>query len=131
MDALIATGISTGMALLSKFSAVLLIPMIALIVIASVLIDSERYVLLPSKRNQNETRHKFLQAATVLSLIFCCLTDNSASLLLSRISTLAIRLLSISDFVARRPTGLFLRRIFFAQLVELFPDRLSYQDTHG
>jgi Dolichyl-phosphate-mannose-protein mannosyltransferase len=66
---LIATGISTGMALLSKFSAVLLIPMIALIVTASVLIGSERHVLLPSKRNQNEARHKFLQAATVLSLI--------------------------------------------------------------
>ena len=66
---LIATGISTGMALLSKFSAVLLIPMIALIVTASVLIGSERHVLLPLKRNQNEARHKFVQAATVLSLI--------------------------------------------------------------
>src|SRR4030095_5789751 len=67
---LTATGISTGTALLSKFSAVLLIPMIALIVTASVLIGgSERHVLLPSKRNQNETRHEFLQAATVLSLI--------------------------------------------------------------
>src|SRR4030095_9904065 len=49
---------------------------------------------------------------------------NSPSLLLSRISTLAIRLLSISDFVTRRPTGFFLRRIFFAQLVELFPGSL-------
>ncbi len=48
---LVATGISTGMALLSKFSAVLLIPMIALIVAASVLIGSERHVLLPLKRN--------------------------------------------------------------------------------
>ena len=66
---LIATGISTGMALLSKFSAVLLIPMIALIVTAFVLIGSERHVLLPLKRNHNEARHKFLQAATVLSLI--------------------------------------------------------------
>ena len=66
---LIATGISTGMALLSKFSAVLLIPMIALIVTASVLIGSERHVLLPLKRNQNEARHKFVHAATVLSLI--------------------------------------------------------------
>ena len=35
---LVATGISTGMALLSKFSAVLLIPMIALIIAASLLI---------------------------------------------------------------------------------------------
>ena len=66
---LIATGISTGMALLSKFSAVLLIPMIALIVTASVLIGSERHALLPLKRNQNEVRHKFVQAATVLSLM--------------------------------------------------------------
>src|SRR5262245_29833976 len=67
---LIATGISTGMALLTKFSAVLLIPMIALIVTASVLIGSERHVLLPLKQNQNEAQHKFVHAATVLSLIF-------------------------------------------------------------
>jgi hypothetical protein len=62
---LAATGISTG----SKFSAVFLIPMMALIVIASLLVGSEPYVLLPFKQIQNEARHKFLQATAVLLLI--------------------------------------------------------------
>ncbi|MGH7847597.1 MAG: ArnT family glycosyltransferase [Candidatus Binatia bacterium] len=66
---LAATGISTGMALLSKFSAVLLIPMLGLIVTVPLLIGREPYVLLPLKQNQNDARHKFLQAAAVLSLI--------------------------------------------------------------
>lgn len=66
---LAAIGISTGMALLSKFSAVLLIPLLALILTASVLIGRERYVLLPLKRNKNELPHNFVQAATVFSLI--------------------------------------------------------------
>jgi len=66
---LAATGISTGMALLSKFSAVLLIPMMALIIIGSLLIGSEPYVLLPLKQNRNGARRKFLQATAVLSLV--------------------------------------------------------------
>ena len=37
---LAATGISTGMALLSKFSAIILIPIIAVIIVACLLIDS-------------------------------------------------------------------------------------------
>jgi Dolichyl-phosphate-mannose-protein mannosyltransferase len=65
---LVATGISTGMALLSKFSALLLIPMFALIVALPLLIGGEPY-LLPLRKNQNRLRHKPLQAAAVLSLI--------------------------------------------------------------
>src|SRR5437773_6386232 len=42
---LAATGLSTGMALISKFSAILLIPMIAVIIAASLLIDSEPHLL--------------------------------------------------------------------------------------
>jgi Dolichyl-phosphate-mannose-protein mannosyltransferase len=66
---LASVGISTGMALVSKFSAVLLIPMIALIVAVSVLIRSEPYVLLPLGNNQNQPRHKFLHAVLVLFFI--------------------------------------------------------------
>jgi hypothetical protein len=67
----VAAGISTGMALLSKYSAVLLIPMIVLLVIASVLLGNEHYVPLLSKRDQHEGRRKFVQAATALSLMLC------------------------------------------------------------
>jgi 4-amino-4-deoxy-L-arabinose transferase-like glycosyltransferase len=65
---LVATSISTGMALLSKFSALLLIPMFALIVALPLLIGGKPY-LLPLRKNQNRLRHNLLQAAAVLSLI--------------------------------------------------------------
>ena len=52
---LVATGISTGMALLSKLSAILLPPMIALIVAASLLIGSEPY-LLPLRRDSTSSQ---------------------------------------------------------------------------
>jgi len=63
-----ATGLSTGMALISKFSAILLIPMIAVIIAASLLIDSEPH-LLPSRNNQHQPTRKLLQAAMVFCLI--------------------------------------------------------------
>jgi hypothetical protein len=66
---LAGSGISTGMALVSKFSAFLLIPMIALIVAVSILIRSGPYILLPLGSNQNQPRHKFLHAALVISFI--------------------------------------------------------------
>jgi Dolichyl-phosphate-mannose-protein mannosyltransferase len=66
---LTATGISTGMALVSKFSAILLIPMIALIAAVSLLIDSEPH-LLPLRKNQHQPTPKLLQAAAVFCLIF-------------------------------------------------------------
>jgi len=67
---LVATGISTGLALVAKFSAVLVIPMIALIVTGSLLTSSEPNIPLPKEWNQNKPRHKLLQAAAVPSLIF-------------------------------------------------------------
>ena len=66
---LVGTGISTGMALVAKYSAVLLIPIIALIVAASLLKGSKPDVPLPKTWNPNTPRHKLLQAAAVLSLI--------------------------------------------------------------
>ena len=65
---LVGTGISTGMALVAKYSAVLLIPIIALIVAAS-LLKGKPDVPLPKTWNPNPPRHKLLQAAAVLSLI--------------------------------------------------------------
>jgi 4-amino-4-deoxy-L-arabinose transferase-like glycosyltransferase len=66
---LIGTGISTGMALVAKYSSVLVIPIIALIVTASLLTSSEPDIRLPKARKPNKPRHKLLQAAAVLSLI--------------------------------------------------------------
>jgi Dolichyl-phosphate-mannose-protein mannosyltransferase len=78
---LAVTGISTGMALLSKFSALLLPPMIALIVAASFLVGSEPY-LLPLRKTQNRPTYKLLlmQSVAVLFLIafFALLTIPSA-----------------------------------------------------
>ena len=66
---LAGTGFSAGMALISKFSAILLIPMIAVIIAASLLIDSKRY-LLPLRKNQHQPTHKLLQAVAVFCIIF-------------------------------------------------------------
>ena len=66
---LVGTGISTGMALVAKYSAVLLIPIIALIVTVSLLTSSRPDVPLPKTWNPNTPRRKLLQAAAVLSLI--------------------------------------------------------------
>jgi 4-amino-4-deoxy-L-arabinose transferase-like glycosyltransferase len=78
---LAATGISTGMALLSKFSALLLPPMIALIVAASFLVGSEPY-LLPLRKKQDRPTYKLLlmQSVAVLFPIafFALLTIPSA-----------------------------------------------------
>src|SRR5438874_1601133 len=78
---LAVTGISTGMALLSKFSALLLPPMIALIVAASFLLGNEPY-LLPLRKKQNRPAYKLLlmQSVAVLFLIafFALLTIPSA-----------------------------------------------------
>src|SRR5207237_10714946 len=61
---LAVTGISTGMALLSKFSALLLPPMIALIVAASFLLGSEPY-LPPLRKTQNRQTYKLLLMQSV------------------------------------------------------------------
>src|SRR5438046_10067536 len=61
---LAVTGISTGMALLSKFSALLLPPMIALIVAASLLLGSEPY-LPPLRTRQNRPTYKLILIKSV------------------------------------------------------------------
>ena len=66
---LTGSGISTGMALVSKFSAFLVIPMIALIVAVSIFLRNGPYALLPLGSNQNQPRHKFLHAALVISFV--------------------------------------------------------------
>jgi hypothetical protein len=66
---LAATGVSTGMALVSKFSAIFLFPMLALIVALCFLIGRDSHVLFPLSRSQSQPRHKILQAAAVLLLI--------------------------------------------------------------
>ena len=66
---LAVTGISTGMALLSKFSALLLPPMIALIIAASFLLGSEPY-LLPLRKTQNRPTYKLLLMQSVAVLFF-------------------------------------------------------------
>ena len=66
---LAATGFAAGMALSSKFSAILLIPIIAVIIAASLLIHSEPPHLLPLRQNQYQPTHKVLEAAVVFCLI--------------------------------------------------------------
>jgi hypothetical protein len=67
---LAATGISTGMALLSKFSAVLLPPIIALTLASSLLLGNGSYSL-PLSKNQNRPTHRLLlvQSLVVLFVI--------------------------------------------------------------
>jgi Dolichyl-phosphate-mannose-protein mannosyltransferase len=66
---LAAIGFSTGMALICKFSAILLIPIIAVIIAASLLIDSEPH-LLPLRKIQHQLTYKLLQAAALFCIIF-------------------------------------------------------------
>jgi hypothetical protein len=66
---LVATGLMTGMALASKFSAILLLPMIGVIVAVLPLL-AKQYFLLPLKSNQETRSYKLLQSATVLFIIF-------------------------------------------------------------
>ena len=61
------TGISAGIALVSKFSALLLIPIA--FTVALLLVGSDRPLLLPFHRNPRERGHKVLQAAAALLII--------------------------------------------------------------
>lgn len=65
---LVGTGISTGMALVVKYSAAMVIPIIVLVVTAS-LLTSEPHVRLPKTRNLSKPQHELLHAAAVVSLI--------------------------------------------------------------
>ena len=66
---LAATGFSAGFALVSKFSALLLVPIVGLIVTLSLLIAHQPF-LLPPKTVQNGLRQNLLHAVGVLSVIF-------------------------------------------------------------
>ena len=64
---LAATGICAGIALVSKFSALLLIPIT--FTVAVLLIGSDRPLLLPLQRGPSRATHKLLEAAAALLLI--------------------------------------------------------------
>jgi hypothetical protein len=71
---LAATGICAGMALVSKFSAIILIPIVVLIA-ALLLIGGDRPVLLPLKQSITYRNKLFESAATLLFiLVFASLT---------------------------------------------------------
>ena len=65
-----ATGIAAGIALVSKFSTVLLIPIIGLIVAASLFVEREESSLLPIRNPPIPIRHKVFEAPVVLLVIF-------------------------------------------------------------
>ena len=67
---LAVTGLSVGLALVSKFSALLVIPIIGLIVVAGAFLRGGKCGLLPLKTDPNRPAQKYLHAATVLSVIF-------------------------------------------------------------
>jgi Dolichyl-phosphate-mannose-protein mannosyltransferase len=66
---LAATGICTGLAVVSKFSGLLLIPIIITIVVV-LFIGGNRPVLLPLKENLKSLRNKLFESAAALLLIF-------------------------------------------------------------
>jgi Dolichyl-phosphate-mannose-protein mannosyltransferase len=66
---LAATGICTGMAVVSKFSGLLLIPILITIVVL-LFIAGNRPVLLPLKENPKSLRNKLFESAATLLLIF-------------------------------------------------------------
>jgi hypothetical protein len=66
---LVATGICVGMALVSKFSALLLIPII-LIIAVLLFIGSDLPVLLPLQENGKSSRKKLFESGAALLVIF-------------------------------------------------------------
>jgi hypothetical protein len=77
---LATSGMATGLALVAKFSAILLIPMIGLIVAARLWIGDRDCAILPLRNRSDAPRHKLLQAAAMLVLmgLFALLTILSA-----------------------------------------------------
>ena len=65
-----ATGITAGMALVSKFSTVLLIPIIGLIVTVSLFVECAESALLPLRNRSNPIRRKVFEAIVLLVVIF-------------------------------------------------------------
>lgn len=66
---LVAASIATGLALASKFSTILLIPIIVMILGASLLIDPADRALLPITKRQSRSTHRCLEATAVLFVI--------------------------------------------------------------
>jgi hypothetical protein len=66
---LAGTGVAVGFALVSKFSAILLVPMIASILGLSVLITGEDCAYLPLGKQPNKLTYRLLHAGTVLLII--------------------------------------------------------------
>jgi Dolichyl-phosphate-mannose-protein mannosyltransferase len=64
---LTAMGLSTGLALASKYSAIVLVPILALIVLACSI--GRKKHLLPLGERQTRAPHKILQGAAVISLV--------------------------------------------------------------
>jgi predicted membrane-bound mannosyltransferase len=67
---LVVTGLSTGLALVAKFSALLLVPIIGLIVLIVTFVRGSESSLLPFKTNPNRPWQKYFHASVVLSVIF-------------------------------------------------------------
>jgi hypothetical protein len=66
---LAGTGVSVGIALVAKFSAVLLIPMMASIIGMAVSIAGEDCAYLPLRKQPNKVTYRLLHAGTVLLII--------------------------------------------------------------
>ena len=67
---LVLTGLATGLALVSKFSALLLVPIIGLIVLIVTLLRGSKSGLLPFEANPNRPWQKYVDATVVVSVIF-------------------------------------------------------------
>ena len=67
---LVVTWLSVGLALVSKFSALLVVPIIGLIVVLVTSVRGSEPRLLPLKTNPNRRWQKYVDATVVLSLIF-------------------------------------------------------------
>jgi Dolichyl-phosphate-mannose-protein mannosyltransferase len=68
---LAATGISTGMALISKFSALLLIPALGVIIAHPIFVGGEPFGL-PRKKKQIDPWQKIIQAGALFLIILFC-----------------------------------------------------------
>jgi dolichyl-phosphate-mannose-protein mannosyltransferase len=64
------TGLSVGLALVSKFSALLLVPIIALIVASVTFLPGSESVFAPVQADPNRPKEKIFKAVLVLSVIF-------------------------------------------------------------
>ena len=125
-----ATGIAAGMALVSKFSTVLLFPIIGLLVTVYLFIDRAESALLPLRRPSNPKRRKVFEAIVLLVVIF-----------LFAVATIPIFyffqgfepwLFGLRRFITLAQEGqrAFSRSNFLSRLVELFRVCISCKNTN-